>query len=80
MIPEDDRRCSVTHDKRTELISIALQVLDLNGCSGLDGEVLERWNRDVWRVPLFEVPKSRGALKEDTMIEVDPDYMLEAED
>ena len=80
MIPEDDRWCSVTHNKRTELILNVLQTLDLHGCSGLDGEVLEQWNRNVWRVPIFEAPSSRGALKEETMIEVDPDYMLEAED
>jgi len=56
------------------------QVLDLHGCSGLDGEVLEQWNRDVWRVPVFVAPNSKGALKEETIIEVDPNYMLEAED
>ncbi|KAF3035598.1 hypothetical protein E8E11_000354 [Didymella keratinophila] len=57
-----------------------LQVLDLHGCSGLDGEVLEQWNRDVWRVPVFVAPSPKGALKEETIIEVDPDYMFEAED
>jgi hypothetical protein len=51
-----------------------LQVLDLHGCSGLDGEVLEQWNRDVWHVPLFVAPSPRSALKEDAFIEVDPEY------
>lgn len=55
-----------------------LQVLNLRGCSGLDGEVLEQWNRDIWRVPEFVAPRSRGALKEEFFIEVDPEYMLEA--
>ena len=64
MVPEDDRRCSVAHDKRTELILFVPQVLNLHGCSGLDGEVLEQWNRDVWRVPVFAAPGPKGALKE----------------
>lgn len=51
-----------------------LQVLNLHGCSGLDGEVLEQWNRDVWRVPVFVAPSSHGTLKEDLVIEVDPEY------
>lgn len=81
IVTEDDRRCSVAHDKRTELIWFVLQVLNLHGCSsGLDGEVLEQWNRDVWRVPAFVAPSQRGALKEDMFIEVDPEYMLEVED
>jgi hypothetical protein len=80
MVPEDDRRCSVAHDKRTGLILVVQQVLNLHGCSGLDGEVLEQCNRDVWRVPVFVAPDSKGALKEEMVIEVDPDYMLEAED
>lgn len=52
-----------------------LQVLNLHGCSGLDGEVLEQWNKDVWRVPVFVAPFPRGAAKENVVIEVDPDYM-----
>ena len=52
------------------------QSLDLHGCSGLDGEVLEQWNRDVWRVPIFVAPRPRGALKEEVFIEVDPEYMV----
>ncbi|KAJ8117997.1 hypothetical protein OPT61_g929 [Boeremia exigua] len=54
-----------------------LQTLDLRGCNGLDGEVLEQWNKNVWRVPVFVAPRPRGFLKEDLFIEVDPDYMLE---
>lgn len=77
--PENDRRCSVAHDKRTELILFVLQVLDLHGCSGLDGEVLEQWNRNVWRVSVFVAPRPRD-LKENVFIEVDPEYMLEVGD
>lgn len=81
MITEDDRQCSVAHNKRTQLICFVLQVLNLHGCSsGLDGEVLEQWNRDVWHVPAFVAPSQKSALKEDTFIEVDPEYMLEIED
>lgn len=47
----------------------------MHGCSGLDGEVLEQWNRDVWRVPVFVAPFPRGTAKENVVIEVDPDYM-----
>ncbi|KAJ4992672.1 hypothetical protein SVAN01_01718 [Stagonosporopsis vannaccii] len=54
-----------------------LEVLDLHGCNGLDGEVLEQWNRDVWRVPVFVAPRPRGFLKQEFFIEVDPDYMVE---
>ena len=56
------------------------QVLDLHGCSGLDGEVLEQWNIDVWHVPAFVAPRAHGVLKEMGDIEVDPDYMLGYED
>ena len=47
----------------------------MHGCSGLDGEVLEQWNSDVWRVPVFVAPFPRGTAKENVVIEVDPDYM-----
>jgi hypothetical protein len=77
VVPEDDRQCSVAHDR---LILFVLQVLNLHGCSGLDGEVLEQRNRDDWRVPVFVAPSPKGALKEEMIIEVDPDYMLEGED
>lgn len=53
------------------------QVLDLQGCRGLDGEVWERWNREVWRVPGFVAPRVSGVLKEvgGGEIEVDPEYL-----
>ncbi|KAF2632635.1 hypothetical protein BU25DRAFT_405962 [Macroventuria anomochaeta] len=73
--------CANVHANSTALEAISkmqrLKVLDLHGCSGLDGEVLEQWNRDVWRVPLFVAPRPRGMLKEEVHIEVDPDYLLE---
>lgn len=50
-----------------------LQVLDLRGCAGLDGEVLERWNSDVWHIGTLVVPR-RGK-GEDMIIEVDPAYL-----
>ncbi|KAF1365996.1 hypothetical protein EJ07DRAFT_51940, partial [Lizonia empirigonia] len=55
----------------------SLQVLDLQGCRGLDGEVWERWNREVWRVPAFVAPRVSGGLKEvgGGEIEVDPEYL-----
>lgn len=53
-------------------------MLNLHGCSsGLDGDVLEQLNRDLWRVPVFVAPLPRGSKKEDMFIEVDPDYMTE---
>lgn len=39
--------------------------------------MLEQWNRDVWHVPVFVAPRPRGSMKEDMIIEVDPEYMLE---
>lgn len=56
------------------------QVLDLHGCSGLDGEVLEQWNIDAWHIPVFVAPRAQRVLKEMGDIEVDPDYLLGYED
>ncbi|KAF1934073.1 uncharacterized protein M421DRAFT_112105 [Didymella exigua CBS 183.55] len=76
--------CGNVHVNETAVGAISkmerLQELNLRGCSGLDGEVLEQWNRGVWRVPVFVAPSPRGALKEDMFIEVDPEYMIDFED
>ena len=56
-----DLHCSVAHDNRA--------------VANLAREVLEQWNRDVWRVPVFVAPFPRGTAKENVVIEVDPDYM-----
>ncbi|KAH6620339.1 hypothetical protein C7974DRAFT_231608 [Boeremia exigua] len=75
---ESDLRCSVAQRcVDCANLGCATQALDLHGCNGLDGEVLEQWNRDVWRVPVFVAPRPRGLMKENLLIEVDPDYMNE---
>ncbi|UPX13702.1 uncharacterized protein EKO05_0004201 [Ascochyta rabiei] len=56
-----------------------LQSLNLHGCSGLDGGIVEQWNKDVWHVPEFVAPRARRGLKEMDIIEVDPEYMFSDE-
>ncbi|KAJ4325526.1 hypothetical protein N0V94_000669 [Neodidymelliopsis sp. IMI 364377] len=71
--------CGNVHLNQTALEVISkmhrLQTLDLHGCSGLDGEVLDAWNRESWHIAVFVAPR-RTADKENLFIEVDPEYVL----
>ncbi|KAF2109236.1 hypothetical protein BDV96DRAFT_652090 [Lophiotrema nucula] len=54
-----------------------LQFLTLHGCRGLDSDVVEEWNRDVWKIPEVIPPFTMVKhIDPSTIIEVDPAYLI----
>jgi hypothetical protein len=61
---------------RTRGLLTGRQFLSLHGCTGLDCEAVENWNRDFANIPEVVPPLPRVSIDNaNTVIEVDPLYM-----
>ncbi|KAF2271200.1 hypothetical protein CC78DRAFT_528109 [Lojkania enalia] len=59
---------------------VGLQFLSLQGCVGVDGEAVQRRNKETWRIEEVLGPTSRREEQGEMVIEVDPAYLAEEGD